>query len=87
MKMNFHCTQCGECCRHIGNVPALRDYDSGDGICKFLNQENNLCSIYENRPLICNVAAIYDEIFSAIYDEDEFLALNYHVCSLLKTKK
>ncbi len=87
MKLNFQCTQCGECCRHIGNIPALRKYDSGNGVCKFLDNKNNLCTIYHERPLICNVAAVYDEYFSQVYDEEDFLRINYKVCRLLQESK
>lgn len=86
MKLVFQCTQCGECCRHIGNIPALRKYDRGNGVCKYL-EKNNLCNIYSDRPLICNVAKVYDEYFSQLYSEEEFLRINYKMCSFLQELK
>lgn len=53
----FSCSQCGECCRHINLVPALAAFDTGTGVCKYL--AGNLCSIYDTRPLICRVDAMY----------------------------
>ena len=85
-KMNrvFCCTQCGLCCRNIGDVPALREYHSGDGVCRFLDKGTNLCTIYKKRPLICNVSAAYDAYFSRYYTEEEFLRLNYEACRKLQ---
>lgn len=87
MKSQFHCTHCGECCRHIGNIPALREYDNGNGVCIFLNQDTNLCTIYPKRPLICNVDQVYEEYFSRYYSEEEYLELNYKVCEALRNKE
>ena len=52
--MKFLCSQCGACCRKAG---AWNGAKHGlpikeDGSCGHL--KNNLCSIYENRPDICN---------------------------------
>ena len=84
MDKSFHCIRCGVCCRNIDSIPALREYHDGDGICIYLNQETNLCSIYESRPLICNVLAAYDAYFSRYYTEEEFLRLNYESCRKLQ---
>ena len=58
----FPCTKCGECCKHIDKAVTLFTdagfdinfpYKWNDGVCEKL--VNNLCSIYENRPYICNI--------------------------------
>ncbi len=50
----WQCTQCGLCCMLAIRTGMLdRSYDRGDGICKHLD-ENNLCSIYDNRPAVCD---------------------------------
>lgn len=50
----WNCTKCGLCCILAIRTGVLdRSYDRGDGICKHLD-ENNQCSIYENRPDVCN---------------------------------
>lgn len=84
MKQRFRCSQCGLCCRNIGGVPALREYHNGDGICNMLDKETNLCTIYKERPLLCNVAAAYDAYFSQYYTEEEFLQLNYKACERMR---
>ncbi len=48
--MAFECWKCGACCKLAGfKAPEL---DRGDGACIHLT-DDNLCSIYENRPDIC----------------------------------
>jgi len=50
--MTWQCKKCGTCCRIAGL--AMPEFDRGDGACKMLT-EDNLCSIYDNRPNICRV--------------------------------
>ena len=66
MENKFPCTGCGSCCRRVDKVietinsienDYVREmfkfpYNQVDGVCEKL--ENNKCSIYENRPLICD---------------------------------
>ena len=72
--MKFKCTQCGLCCKHIGDTirsgspdPVIQHhidefpYDVGiDGRCEMLNDDNT-CKVYNNRPGLCNVEKMYDE--------------------------
>lgn len=80
---SFPCTSCGACCKSIKGIEFLKEYDRGDGCCKFLN-ENNLCSIYEERPLICNIDRAYTMIFSANYSMGEFYSINVEACNKLQ---
>ncbi len=80
----FKCDCCGLCCRHIDRSPLSKDLDSGDGVCKFLDTEKNLCKIYKNRPDFCNVEVGYKKYFSKLYTEEEYLNLNYESCRKLK---
>jgi Fe-S-cluster containining protein len=79
--MVFPCVQCGLCCRKLKTVSLLTDYDSGNGVCRYL--KDNLCSIYHNRPLVCNVEKMYVSCFSGIMSEQEFLIANLEVCLAL----
>ena len=76
--MKFPCTRCGKCCRMLEHVPALHDFDRGDGVCVYLS--GNLCSIYEHRPLICNSTLMYEEFFRDRMSEEEFIAVNVEAC-------
>ena len=49
--MMFECDKCGICCKHIDSIPQLKDFDSGNGRCIHL-LDNNLCEIYFERILI-----------------------------------
>jgi len=66
--IDFPCTECGECCRHVGTILSktdipdtpigrlFRDFPYGvneEGYCEMLI--DGKCSVYENRPLVCNI--------------------------------
>lgn len=80
----FKCEKCGCCCRIAGSVPALKNICFPNGCCKYLNLENNLCSIYENRPLQCRVDDFYWQKISHIMSLKEFYALNKAYCDWLR---
>lgn len=80
----FECDRCGACCRHLKLFgQAYASLDRGDGICRHLDPENNLCRIYENRPLICNVREGYKVFFSDM-PYDEYIAMTVQGCEKLK---
>ncbi len=76
--MVFPCIKCGLCCKMLQHIPILSEYDNGNGVCRYL--ENNLCSIYENRPLICNTDEMYRSYFREIMTEKEFVTINMEAC-------
>ena len=51
-------------------------------MCKYLS--GNLCSIYENRPLICRIDDCYDIYFSSLMTLEEYYKLNTQMCKQLK---
>jgi Fe-S-cluster containining protein len=90
--MSFPCTGCGACCRHIDNAKNIMNtapelsfpYTWDDtGICEMLG-EDNMCKVYNNRPLICNV----DKLM-AFYglNKKEFYAININGCHKLMKKE
>lgn len=81
--MIFHCDQCGICCRHIDQIPQLKQFDSGNGRCIHLTN-NNLCAIYEIRPDICNIDKMYELEYCKQMTENEYLKLNLEGCKELK---
>jgi len=50
----------------LHNVPHLKEFDTGNGVCRYL--KNDLCSIYEKRPLVCNVQKMYDLYFCKLHE-------------------
>jgi Fe-S-cluster containining protein len=76
--MDFPCVKCGLCCKQLKSVPFLKDYDDGNGICRYL--VDNLCGIYKNRPLVCNIAAMYVTYFMPLMNEEIFIKENLFAC-------
>lgn len=80
----FKCDSCGLCCRHLYLNPMYDKMHAGDGVCFFLDQETNRCTIYQNRPLLCNVDAMYEFMYKEQMTREEFYELNYKECAKLK---
>jgi uncharacterized protein len=78
--MSYPCEKCGACCRHISKV--LPSLDRGDGVCLHLS-EDNLCEIYEERPLICNIDEIHNRLFPGV-EIEQFYALTHKYCEALR---
>ena len=81
----FICVKCGECCRHLERSDVYSDLNRGDGVCIYLT--GDLCSIYEQRPLLCRVDECYEAFFGGRYTREEYEKLNYDSCNLLKKEK
>lgn len=78
----FKCDKCGECCRNLDKSPLYDQLHDGDGTCRYL--EGNLCSIYETRPVLCQVDKSYDLYFKDIMTRQEYEILNYEACKKIK---
>ncbi len=88
----FPCTSCGACCKHIdrsidnaiklseltGNKDIIFPFTHSDGVCEKLI--DNKCSIYDNRPLLCNVEKMREVLG---YSKKYFYKLNLKVCNEL----
>ena len=72
MNESFPCTSCGECCKRVGSLLQSKQqqdvftrfvinkfpYKANEkGWCEKLN-EDNTCSVYDDRPLLCNIKAM-----------------------------
>ena len=79
--MKFECDKCGICCKLLKGIPQLAAFDRGDGVC--IHLKDNLCSIYESRPDICNVEKMY-VFFKEQMSEEEYLQLMSNSCKVLK---
>lgn len=80
--MMFKCDKCGLCCSHIAGIELYKDLDRGDGVCKYL--KDNLCSIYNNRPLLCRIDESWKQFYSSEMTLECFYELNYKGCEKLK---
>lgn len=82
----FPCSSCGLCCQNMGDIPELKSFDLGNGICKHLNVANNSCNIYETRPNICRIDEMYKIKYSKFFTKNEFYMENAKVCNILQEK-
>jgi uncharacterized protein len=67
--MKFNCNGCGKCCKAIS--------------CPYLTQDNK-CSIYDTRPLECNVEKGYEVFFKDKMTKVEFYKMNELICKKLQ---
>ena len=82
--MKFPCTKCGCCCHRIDKVfEAIGSNDlvfpykwDATGKCEKLI--DNMCSIYETRPLICNIKAMQKLLHINRHD---FYKINAEACN------
>lgn len=70
---------------HLSKV--TKYLDRGDGTCKYFNEKNMLCNIYDDRPDICRVELQYNKNHSHMYSWDKFISLNLEICHHLPRKK
>lgn len=83
----FNCDFCGQCCRNIILSHIYIRLNRGDGVCKYFDEKNNLCSIYENRPIECNIDAMYDDFFIDKMSKEQYYELSYNSCKELRKLK
>ena len=76
----FPCERCGQCCRHVGQTIFAMHLARPDGVCKYLNEATNLCTIYDSRPLICRVDEFYEKNLSHEMSREEFYRVNKNIC-------
>ncbi len=81
----FLCKQCGACCRDISANEHLRFMADESGCCIFLKE--NLCSIYETRPLFCRVEEAYAAFYSDVLSHDQYIEYTENACRLLRMKE
>lgn len=81
--MALFCDKCGLCCKMLSNVKGMEEFDKGDGTCIYL--KNNLCSIYEMRPNICDAEYMWITSYSKIMTHEDFEKESYASCIKIKS--
>lgn len=84
--MSFPCTKCGLCCKNIAGIAELKDFDLGNGVCKYFDCQSNTCKIYATRPKICQIDSMYESHYAKSYSKEIFYSLNANVCNRLQEK-
>ena len=82
--LHFQCDRCGLCCQHVSFSEIYKHLDRGDGICRYYEEITHRCSIYENRPVICNIEMFYEKFMQQKMSKEKFFELNYDVCQQFK---
>lgn len=83
---NFPCFSCGKCCQRVGLSEQTKYLDRGDLTCQYFEDNTKLCTVYETRPLICQVENYYNQNLSHIYSWDQFIAINLKICESFNKK-
>ena len=82
----FRCDKCGFCCQSLAGVELYAGLDRGAGTCKFFDENSRLCTIYQDRPLLCRVDESYERYFADSMTREAYEQLNYEACSELKKR-
>lgn len=79
LTFEFPCISCGLCCQQLHRSPFLvhHEINSGNGVCIHLKE--NLCEIYQKRPMECNIKASYAN-YDHLFSQNEYLSLNLRAC-------
>lgn len=80
----FPCSGCGLCCQNLIDIPEMKDYNLGNGVCKYFDKLTNSCTIYETRPDICRVDKMFELKYYKHFTKEEFYIANANVCNELQ---
>lgn len=80
----FKCDKCGLCCQNLNKSDYFTDLDDGTGTCIFFDKKTNLCRVYNERPLKCNVDLLYSIVFRKYMSQEDYYYYNYLMCQRLK---
>jgi uncharacterized protein len=77
MGMIYPCTACGACCR---NISALASLDRGDGVCQHYDEVTRLCTVYDERPLVCRIDRYYETRLRHKMPATTFYTIQAYTC-------
>lgn len=85
MSKPFPCTSCGACCKSVLLSELTAALDRGDGTCRYFDDALSICTIYDDRPDICNIQLTYEQYYKHNISWPKFVELNLIACEdLLK---
>lgn len=58
----------------------MRHMAKENGVCKYLNEVTNLCMIYPDRPIDCNIDELYERCYKDRMSREEFYRINKEFC-------
>lgn len=80
----FVCDCCGLCCKNLRLSSLYDDLDRGDGVCIYFDESSNLCKIYDERPVKCNIDMTYELFLKDKMSIEEYYKQNYLACEMLR---
>ena len=81
----YNCEACGaQCCRNWNPAKYDKTIVNEQGICKYLNVNTNLCTIYETRPDFCRIYKWYEQQYSMTISLEQFLSEQKLGCKVLQ---
>ena len=95
----FPCDGCGLCCEHLGEILAKNmdpksifyeisrefPYKADEtGTCEKLDKVTRRCTVYQNRPELCQVSKMYDRYPYLASSKQMWFNLNKEVCNKFK---
>lgn len=83
----FPCERCGCCCRRVGEAFFARHMAKPDGVCEYLDEATNLCTIYSERPIFCRVDEFYEKNLSDKMSREDFYRINKEVCKRFQAER
>lgn len=88
LKIAFKCDKCGKCCKLFGVIKFseeheyMKDLNDGSGKCIYL--KNNMCSIYEKRPELCNSDTLYLKYYKDKMNKEKYCNFMQEQCDSVK---
>lgn len=97
---DFKCDGCGACCRNLNVLQSYGINNNGkfakliadfpykhtNGVCEMFDTITNKCTVYENRPIVCNVKKLHDVCFPTV-PLSKWYSINEKGCNVLKRLK
>ena len=69
--------------REIADFPHMFDKE---GCCEMLNKSTNLCTVYYNRPRVCNTDRMYLDFYSRLMSREEWYQMSKLSCAKLQAR-
>ena len=86
--VDFICDKCGLCCESLNENEMYADLNDGTGTCRYYDKDTHLCTIYNSRPLKCNVVEAYTGLgFDKLMSYEDYLEMNSNACKDLKRRR
>jgi len=70
----------------LASFPYPIDPESDTGVCSKLDRKTNLCTVYYERPRVCNIERMYLDYWCGIMSREDWLSSNKISCEKLQTK-